>query len=341
MQKTFLSKPQELFTDEVNTFINKDILHKVAPHLNGMSWQEPWTYMGGCGLAGFHFEDGMLHFGHHLIDCTFSFFDDTDPNDKQMLKVWSRFSRKTWVVSKHSGTKGVLECNKFLADDLCVSNLGDSMLMARLFVLDPRDFKDSDNFTVIYQNPGDFMFGDLGHCVSGFGLLSFAWNFALDDSISTYIKLERNMAAITRKCSLEYREQRALFAGGLEPDIRSFTFMNSMLDYIITTDGDNIIPLVLDKMKFCYTFEKEMCFDLNAEFIADDEEYAPVVPNDAQCTHCGISCLFAMYVVQHKKRHKTLEAICWQCAQPYKGKQVSLKVVSILPTFMARKFQLV
>jgi hypothetical protein len=114
-----------------------------------------------------------------------------------------------------------------------------------------------------------------------------------------------------------------------------------MLDYIITTDGDNIIPLVLDKMKFCYTFEKEMCFDLNVEFIADDEEYAPVVPNDAQCTHCGISCLFAMYVVQHKKRHKTLENICWQCAQPYKGKQVSLKVVSILPTFMARKFQLV
>ena len=302
--------------------------------------------MGGSGLAGFHFEDGLLHFGHHLIDCTFNFFTDTDPIDIRLLDIWKRFNRKTWVVSKTGVTKGVLEYNKFLADDMGVASVGDAMLMSRMFVLDPRDFVDSDKFSVIYQNPGDFMFGDLGHSVTGFGLLSFAWNFALEDNITNYLRAERNMASIIRKSPTAYKEQRTMFNGGVEPDIRSFTLMNTMLDYVITSRGDDIIPAVFEKIKLCYTFEREMCSEFIAEFIADDVEFSPVNANDAQCTQCGISCLFAMFVVRQKgKGSKSLrlkpEALCHHCVQPFKGKQGSLQVVSLLPTFMASKFQLV
>lgn len=311
-----------------------------------MVWTEPWTYMGGSGLAGFHFEDGLLHFGHHLIDCSFKFDPDADPIDIRLLNIWKRFSRKTWVVSKVGGIKGVLECNKILADDMSLLNVGDAMLMSRMFVLDPRDFVDSDKFSVIYQNPGEFIFGDLGHSVTGFGLLSFAWNFALEDNITNYIRAERNMASIIRKSPTVYKEQRAMFNGGFEPDLRSFTFINTMLDYVITNRGDDIIPAVFDKVKLCYTFEREMCSEFIAEFVADDEEFVPVNANDAQCTQCGISCMFAMFVVKQKGKGTKAprlkpEALCHHCVKPYRDKKGSLQVVSLLSTFMASKFQIV
>jgi hypothetical protein len=319
----------------------------MSPNTNGMAWTEPWTYMGGCGLAGFHFEDGLLHFGHHLIDCTFSYWDAIDLIDREMLEVWQRFNRKTWVCSKRAGTPGVLECNRFFADDLGLKDVGDAMLMSRMFVLDPRGFKDSDIFTVIYQQPGEFMFGNLGHSVSGFGLLSFAWNLVLKDYIFDYVKGEKDLARIIRRNPVEYMEQRELFNDGAETDIRAFTFMGTMLDYIINssnTKDESIIYEVYEMVKGCFRAERLGSIQVNAEFLAGDDDYVPVDKNDAQCTMCGISCLYAMYVVKHtgkgaKKRQLRREALCYQCAKPSGGKG-DIKVISLLSTFMAQKFQL-
>jgi hypothetical protein len=345
VQKTLTNNYKEKFTEEFNTLVDEDILYKMSPDISGVSWTDPWAYMGGFGMAGFHFEDGLLHFGHHLIDCKFSSGDDIDPIDLQMLEMWQRFSRKTWVFSKRAGTPGVLECNRFLADDLGLKDVGDAMLMSRMFVLDPRAFQDSDMFTVIYQQPGEFMFGNLGHCVSGFGLLSFAWNLALKDYIFDYVKGEKDLARIIRRNPVEYMEQRELFWGGNETDIRSFTFMGTMMEYVITTsDDDHVIFEVRDMLKGCFKAERFGCSSLNAQFLAADDNYVPVDKNDTQCTMCGISCLFAMYVAQHtgkgsKKRQLRREALCYQCAKPFGGKG-GLKVISLLSTFMAQKFQL-
>lgn len=344
VQKTLTDNYEEKFIEEFNSLVDDDILYKMSPDISGVSWTEPWSYMGGFGLAGFHFEDGLLHFGHHLIECKFSSGDDIDPIDLQMLEVWQRFSRKTWVCSKHAGTPGVLECNKFLADDMGLVDVGDVLLVSRLFVLDPRGFQNSDIFTVIYQQPGEFMFGNLGHCVSGFGLLSFAWNLALKDYILDYVKGEKDLARIIRRNPVKYDEQRELFWGSTETDIRSFTFMGTMMEYVITTRGDDSVIFEVEQMlKGCFRAERLGCIGLNAEFLAGDDEYVPVNKNDAQCTMCGISCLFAMYVVKHtgkdaRKRQLRREALCYQCAKLYGGK--GLKVISLLSTFMAKKLEL-
>lgn len=323
--------------------IDDDVLHFIAPEVNGMSLDYPWSYFGGFGLAGFHFEDGLLHFGHHLMEINFTFSDDIDSLDIKMVETWKRFSRKTWVFSKHNGTKGVLECNKFFADDLGLDNLGDTILVSRMFVLDPRAFKDSDIFTVIYQNPGDFMFGDRGHSVTGFGFISFAWNLALKDYIFDYVKSEKDLARIIRKNPVGYKEQRTLFNLGVEPDIRSFTFIGAMRDHIVKGRYGSI-PEVEEMLARCYVAERQGCIELQAEFLADDEQYAPVSTIDAQCTDCGISCLFAMYVVKHtgkdaEQRQLRCEAVCYKCAQQCKDKS-GMKVVSLLPTFIAKKFGL-
>lgn len=346
VQKTLKEKYLHKFTEEFNTLVDQDILYKLSPKLDGMSWKRPWAYMGGFGLAGFHFEDGLLHFGHHLVNCTFSSKDGLDPIDQQMLEVWQRFSRKTWVCCRRGGTPGVLECNRFLADDLGLKDVGDAILMSRMFVLDPRGFKDSDIFTVIHQKPGEVMFGNLGHSVSGFGLLSFAWNLALENYTLDYVKGEKDLARIIHRNSVEYLEQRTMFSGGIEPDIRSFTFMGTMMDYVIKNiniDDDNIIFEVYEMVKSCYRAERQGCGDLKAEFIAGDDEYSPVDINDAQCTMCGISCLYAMYVLKHgkgdRKRLLRREAVCYRCAKPF-SKKGGLKVVSLLSTFIAKKLEL-
>jgi len=345
LQKTLKGNYKEKFSDEFNTLVDEDILYKMCPDLNGMAWTEPWSYMGGFGLAGFHFEDGLLHFGHHLIDCTFSYSNDVEAIDREVVEVWQRFNRKTWVCSKRAGTPGVLECNKFLADEMGLKDVGDAMLMSRMFVLDPRGFIDSDIFTVIYQQPGEFMFGNLGHSVSGFGLLSFAWNLALKDYIFDYVKGEKDLARVIRRNPVEYMEQREMFWGGAETDIRSFTFMSTMLDYIINNSTDEyIIYEVLEMMKGCFRAERLRCSVLSAEFMAADDGYVPLNKNDTQCTMCGISCLYAMYVVKHKgkgakKRQLRREALCYQCTKPFGGKDC-LKVISLLSTFIAHKFQL-
>ena len=331
------------FTDEVLDIIDDDMLYRIAPNVKGMSRDDPWSYLGGFGLAGFHFEDGLLHFGHHLTDINFTFSDNIDSLDVKMVETWKRFSRKTWVLSKHHGTKGVLECNKFFADDLGLDNVGDAILVSRMFVLDPRAFKDSDIFTVIYQNPGDFMFGDLGHSVSGFGFISFAWNLAPKDYILDYVKGEKDLARVIRKNPFGYKEQRTIFNYGVEPDIRSFTFMGVMRDYVISNRWGTI-PVVHEMLAKCYSVERQGCIELKAELFVDDMEYAPVSTIDAQCTDCGISCLFAMYVVKHTgedavQRQLRCEALCYKCAKQSKDKS-GMKVVSLLPAFIAKKLEL-
>jgi hypothetical protein len=331
------------FTDKVADIIDDDVLYRITPNVKGMSRDDPWSYFGGFGLAGFHFEDGLLHFGHHLTDINFKFSDNIDGLDVNMVETWKRFSRKTWVVSKHNRTKGVLECNKFFADDLGLDNVGDAIMVSRMFVLDPRAFKDSDVFTVIYQNPGDFMFGDLGHSVSGFGFISFAWNLVLKDYIFDYVKGEKDLARVIRKNPFGYKEQRTIFNSGVEPDIRSFTFMGTMRDNFIKNRWASI-PAVHEMLAKCYSLERQGCIELNAEFMADDENYTPLTTIDAQCTDCGISCLFAMYVVKHtgkdaEQRQLRYEAICYKCAALCKKKD-GMKVVSLISTFIAKNLQL-
>lgn len=338
MQETFHKTYTECFTDDVVNIINEDILYKMDEKLSGMSWYDPWTYMGGFGLAGFHFEDGWLHFGHHLIDYRFIYGSDTNKMDIKMLEMWRKLSRKTWVVSKVGGIEGVKLCNRFLADAMGFLDVGDAILTSRMFMLDPRAFKDSDIFTVIHQNPGDFMFGDLGHSVSGFGLLSFAWNLVFKESIPDYIQAERDMAGIIRNQSSQYKKQRAEFNNGVEPDLRSFTFMGTMLDYVIASKPTDVIPEVLQAVKGCYGVEKEKCIKIRADFMAHDAEYAPINKNDAQCTECGISCLFAMYVAKAtQQRQLPRDIVCCECAIKYGG---TFQAVSLVPTFMATKHQL-
>jgi CO dehydrogenase/acetyl-CoA synthase alpha subunit len=158
------------------------------------------------------------------------------------------------------------------------------------------------------------------------------------------MKAEWSMASVIRKRSIDYRQQRALFAGGVEPAIRNFTFVNTMLDYVITS-SDGVIPTVFEKVKISYTIERDMCCEVKGQFIADDDEYVPVNTNDSQCTQCGISCLYAMFVVMQKGKGAKLakqqpEAMCYQCARLYQDSKSSIQVVSLLSTFMARKLKL-
>jgi hypothetical protein len=305
--------------------LHDDILPSINPTLDGMAWGSSWTYNGGFGLAGAHYEDGWLHYGHHMIDIRFS---GSQPY-QSLLETVATYSRKTWLIFQQDP----LKMNKLIADMWRNPSYADEHLVSRVYVLDPRKFGTQPGFQLLYQKPGEMLFGDNGHCVFGSGLFSFACNFAMQDSLHKYMKAEIDMANVIRPVSEEYLQMRATFNNGIEPILRDFVLGCAIAYGYISTclkqGANRFAKLLRDYLNMIYTIDKSG--SVAGEILREDAEAVPVNAADMQCERCGISCVYAKYVIQPEGT-----GVCGQCIQYLGLPKSQYKVVSCINTFLAK-----
>lgn len=301
--------------------LKKDLLRRFGKDISGMSWDKSWTYNGGFGLAGYHAEDGWLDFGHHVFDIQ---FEVESSLTQRLLSVLGARSRKTWVFSKQRGIEGVFAANKYLAERVGKPDLADGMLMARAFVLDPR-VVDAEVFDVVYQHPGEFMFGDSGHSVSGFTLFSMSCNFAINNKLRTYIDYEYAVSRRVREIGEPYIELRSVFNGGARPVIRNFSLLSVLFNYV---QFESCLPgEVYASLFSAYKLEQDMLVGM--EFKSDLLYDVPQGNLGTICFNCGIGCLSNMFL---------LDDTLW-CVHCIKGNKVACshaRAVPLLSRYQAR-----
>lgn len=142
------SKTSKAFTAEFNDVLDCDVLNIITPDLDGMAWNKAWSYLGGFGLAGFHFEDAWFHFGHHLVDIKFT---ATTPILQVLLNTMARLSRKTWITCTKGGLEGIKAANTFISTATNNEDIGDALLVSRSFVFDPTSIGNNDLFEIHHQ----------------------------------------------------------------------------------------------------------------------------------------------------------------------------------------------
>eukprot|EP00877_Chromochloris_zofingiensis_P000471 jgi/Chrzof1/10424/UNPLg00350.t1 len=206
-------------SDTAYEYFKKDILDTISPNVYGMAWKRGWTYNGGQGLAGWHAEDGFLHYGHFLIDIKLTLHD---PVQKRLVEVLQKVSNKVWVYSEDRSIPEVLGLNRLVAGIWEKNSVADELLAARswLRVLDPRIFEGFPGIKIGVQKNGEFVIGGTLHSVLGCGFFSVACNFVFADYISYYIEREKEMATHIRGVTADYRRARKDLADG--GSLRSF-----------------------------------------------------------------------------------------------------------------------
>lgn len=289
-----------------------------------MAWGNSWTYNGGFGFAGAHYEDGWLHGGHHLIDIRFS-----DTLHKDLLDTVVTYSRKTWLLFKEDP----LTVNKLISRLWNNPSYADENLVSRIFVLDPRMFGNMPEFSLVHQLPGQMLFGDAGHCVYGSGLFSFACNFAMKDSLHKYMKAEFDMAKVIRPVSEEYLKMRATLNNGVEPILRDFVFgcavVYGYISSCLKQGANKFAKLLRGYLEMIYTFDKAS--SVAGEILREDADKVPVNAADMQCERCGISCVYAKYVIQPEGT-----GVCAECIKHLGLPKAQYKVVPCINTFLAK-----
>jgi len=332
--------------------LGEDVLPTIHPHLDGMSWNRAWTYNGGQGVAGVHAEDGFLHFAHHMVDMRLVVEDGLT---RDLVDLLYGLSSKVWVFYRGHGqqpagaalaltspqpaeslqpAEAALALNKIVAEMWGVESLADELLVAREYVLDPRVFVGDDRFKVVVQKNGEMVFGNAYHSVMGAGFFSFACNVALVGSIQSYILAEAVMARAVRGVSKKYLGVRKAMEGGVEPAIRNFVFVASMVSYYLDAclggriglgRFDSIIKMYV---RFVYGADRARGH-LAVPVCLKDEEHVPVNENDAQCEMCGGSYVSCKYVCDGE------QGVCVECAALKGGQE--LQVVPLLPTAVAKR----
>ena len=316
------------------------MLPTIHPHLDGMSWGRAWTYNGGQGIAGIHAEDGFLHFAHHMVDLV---LEVEDQLTRDLVDLLYRLSSKVWVFytageGSPQPAQAALELNKIVAGMLGKEPLADEILMARDYVLDPRVFMGDGRFKVVTQANGEMMFGNAFHSVMGCGFFSFACNVALVGSLQAYILAEAVMAKAVRGVSKKYLAVRKAMEGGVEPAIRNFLFVSSMLSYYLDACLGGRIGLgrfdsiIKSYVRMIYAADKAQ-YHYSVRLCHNDTDHVPVNDNDAQCEVCGGSYVSCKYVDDDGV------GCCIACAALKGGQE--LQVVSLLPTAIAKRVGIV
>ena len=331
LQTTFLERHSETLDQEASSLIQQDVLSTINPNLDGMSITSAWTYNGGQGLAGVHGEDGSLHFMHLLLDIR---LDVADELNRRLIEVLQRLSSKVWVVyMAGKGTKGVLSLNKEVGEIFGEEAAVDELLVSRQFVLDPRVMAHNPNFQVVTQLTGDIVYGDAPHSVLGAGFFSVAWNLALSTSLKHYIMAEHQLAAAVRAKSTQYMKIRKTINGGVEPVIRSFMFIASILYYLKDTSfktGGSFMGVVKEGVKHVLLLEDNTEKPKSANLKLDDSYDLPENANDMQCEKCGVSYIRCKYVPLGGKK-----GMCGACAVMQKRKN-NWEVVSLFNGLMLK-----
>lgn len=181
--------------------------------------------------------------------------------------------------------------------------------------------------------------GDAGHAVTGFGLVSFAWNMAFEEHLTDYISMERKMSNIIRGQSGKYLIQRAEFNNGIEPTIRNVVFGSSMMEYFIRESlacvpVEDLNQKVVQYVRTLYSAEVSLAHSVDAKVCFMDDDLVPVNEADAQCTVCGVSCLAFMFVEGEGEANA---GVCAVCAHGLKDP----RVVVLMSTFMSKRLGLV
>ena len=331
LQDKFLEEHGTLMDEDVNNIISTDMLAVMCPNLDGMAYKKSWGYYGGQGVAGAHFEDGLLHFGHHMIQMVLNV--DWDPVAATVFQTLQCYSRKTWVFYNIGGPNGAIKLNQFIGEDLWElpkqEVLVDELLVARSYILDPRVFASHPDFEVKYQYDGEFMYGDAGHSVLGCGAFSYACNFAMPAAFQSYIMAEKILADAVRKCSRSYIKLR-----GKGVILRTFVFVSAMIFYVMGK-GKDANDMVKDWVTFCFRADR-MKPHLTVRTVDEEEDdYAtPVNENDSQCEICGHSYITTKYhVVAGKKMLKV--GMCCECVAVL-GMENKVAKVPLFTTTTAR-----
>lgn len=323
--------------------LGEDVLPTIHPHLDGMSWNRAWTYNGGQGVAGVHAEDGFLHFAHHMVDMRLVVEDGLT---RDLVDLLYGLSSKVWVFYVGSGSspspaEGALELNKIVAGMLGVEPLADELLMAREYVLDPRVFMGDGRFRVVVQKNGEMIFGNAYHSVMGAGFFSFACNVALVGAIQSYILAEAAMARAVRGVSKKYLGVRKAMEGGVEPAIRNFLFVSSIVSYYLDACLGGRIGLgrfdgiIKSYVRMVYGADRARGH-YSVGVCLRDEDHVPVNENDAQCEMCGGSYVSCKYVCSGGLGGEGV-GVCVECAALGLGSGEALQVVPLLPTAIAKR----
>jgi hypothetical protein len=303
--------------------INNDLLRTIGGDINGMSFDLSWSYNGGQGLAGFHFEDGCLPFSHTVFDIQFT-TDNVLMQD--ILDMLQQFSRKTWVYSKLSGIHGIEACTEFFSEEMGTVYIADAPLVARTFIIDPRSISGEALLDVLHQYPGEIVIGDGGHCVTGGALFSIASNFLPSHQLMEYLKAEIDLADLVRRDPTTYLQQRSQ-----GQYLRSFALGARLVYYVFEEQlaGREVSKMLLDTVKQRYMWERVMCSGIEAQLLMDDADVVSTGDIDHQCTQCGLSCVYCMYQPQGEGG-----LLCALCAKESSG---SLMVLSLIPGFIATR----
>lgn len=326
--------------------LEQDVLPTIHPHLDGMSWNRAWTYNGGQGVAGVHAEDGFLHFAHHMVDVVLEIEDQLT---RDLVDLLYGLSSKVWVFYVGAGAgqpaapqpaEAALALNKIVARMLGVESLADELLVSREYVLDPRVFMGDGRFRLVVQKNGEMIFGNAYHSVMGAGFFSFACNVALVGAIQSYILAEAAMARAVRGVSKKYLGVRKAMEGGVEPAIRNFLFVSSMVSYYLDACLGGRIGLgrfdtiIKSYVRFVYGADRARGH-YSVGVCLKDEEHVPVNENDAQCEMCGASYVSCKYVCVAPSGGLSGEGVCVECAALKGGE--ALQVVPLLPTAIAKR----
>lgn len=351
MQVQVMSRPSEHFDSRVTNVLAEDVLPTIAPELDGMAWQRPWTYNGGYGLSGFHWEDGWMHFGHHMFALAFHASNALDPKqslmlDQQLLSTMYGLSRKTWVFSKQSGPEGILAVNKHLSELHSLDNVADSLLATKVFVLDPRHV-DRSLFTVVHQLPGDYMYGDSGHSVTGLSFFSAALNHCVASSLQHYMRMEYQMSSAVRSAGglryLKVRERVSHYSSNVRTFVLSGILLGWWLVACLRSDlSGPHIPQLRDAVRSLWNLDKMIEGPKHVPLITSSD-HIPTCDTDVQCELCGLGCISRRYVLDGR-------GVCVFCAAPTAPKAKRAKkrpkkvevsgVLVLLSTYMARKMGL-
>jgi hypothetical protein len=304
----------------VDYLVKSDFISNTNQMIDGMSWKHSWQYTGHQGLAGFHFEDGLLPFGNHMFDVDFSEVSFASPADKAVIDMYTKFSRKTWVHSKLVGVEGALATNKWFANQLWQPSFADGLLVARTFVLDPRLITPSMPFEVVHQHPGDFVCGDAGHCVVGGGLVNMACNFAPFYNLSEYVKREQGLADAVREVHADYLYQRQQFN-----DIfilpRRFSTIGMVSEFFLEWSMGHIDIVVCPEiekhmfgvMREVYHREVELGVGREDVKLLDDREVVACGNVGRMCVGCGLVCVREMFSREPTVPFGTLPLHCGLC----------------------------
>jgi hypothetical protein len=344
VQTTFLNNVDEYLqdgddVDDIEFVFNEDFLSRMCPNLDGMAWSRGWTYNGGHGLAGLHAEDGLLHFGHVMVDVKLSFpfqgiIDYTgaveESLNEQLVNIMQKLSSKVWVFhNKITSTENVIELNKLLGKLSGETSYVDELLVSREYVLDPRVFEDQPNWQVITQTAGEMVYGDSPHCVLGCGFFSVACNFAMKRSFLAYIRAEQRLATFVRKAGGAYLSARKRMNAGLPVAVRSFVFTSALFAYFLISclKFDTYPSFILTSLRTLYQDDKQKHKQLRCPTELDDKEYLPVNSADRQCERCGAGYVVGLYALDGK-------GACVDCVLSEK-KRKKYSFVSLFNGFLA------